>query len=318
MQELLFKYFPTPRFINPPRIGLAFSDLSIKAVKFGGGASKFPIKNIRIPLESGIIVAGSVVKPEELAKKLAKVREKLGSPYVSFTIPDELTYIFNTNVPVILGHDATESIAFTIEENVPLSLADTIFDFVPLSIKHNGTEHEAKVLVVACVKKEVEKMVDTLRQAELEPMSCLPESQAIANAIISKNAKGTSCIAHIRENRVGIYLVKEGMVHFSTLRSITGGDYSREFLDEYARFLEYWYKYDNAVDHKVETLFVCGDFDYAKQIVVAVTDSNLYKEKAVLSNVWNNIFAIDKHTPQVSYEESLSFAGSIGAATSHM
>ncbi len=309
-EAAIFRYFPPPQFLHPKRMGISFSDLSVKVVKFGGGASKFPVQTLLIPLEPGIVVGGVVVKPEELSKKIIEAKPKFRSDYVSFTIPDELTYTFGTSVPITSGQDVGEGVAFTIEENVPLALEDTVFDFAPISI--SGTQ--AKVVVAACVKKEVEKMIELLRVSGLEPLSCLPESQAIAQAIVPKTFEGTACIAHARDNRVAIYLVKNGTVQFSTIRSIVGQNYKQEFLDEYAKFLEYCEKYDTSEDHTIKALFVCGEFGYAKQVVAAISESSKYKEQASLANVWSNVFAIGEYMPELQYETSLSFAGSIGAA----
>ena len=255
-----------------------------------------------------------MVKPEELTKKITEAKTKFHSNYVSFTIPDELTYVFSTSIPIVLGRDATESVAFTIEENVPLSLEDTVFDFTPLAIKTTDTEPQAKVVVAACVKKEIEKIVELLRGADLEPLSCLPESQAIAEAIVPRNFLGTAYVVQARDNRVAIYLVRDGGVQFSTLRSIVKGDYAQEFLDEYNKFLEYCAKYDSGVDHVVNAIFVCGEFDYAKQTLEVLARIPACKGKVALANVWGNVFAVDEHTPELPYETSLSFAGSIGAA----
>ncbi len=312
-ESSIFKYFPPPQFLYPKRIGISFSDLSIKIIKFGHGASPFPIQTLLIPLEPGIVISGVIIKPEELTKKIAEVKDKLHSSYVSFTIPDELSYIFGTSIKVLVGQDARESVAFTIEENVPLSLEDTVFDFRALSIKRSEVGTQAKIVVAACVKKEVEKTISVLRAAGLEPLYCLPESQAIAEALIPKDFVGAACIVHARENRVAIYLVKNGLVQFSTIRSVETNDYGQEFLDEYGKFLDYWSKYDSSLDRTINTIFVCGEFEYAKQVVAAISSSSIYKEPILLANVWGNVFNIEKYTPELPYETSLSFAGAIGA-----
>src|SRR5688572_14955951 len=107
-QSSLFKHFPPPQFLNPDRIGISFSDSSVRLVKFGSGASKFPVQTLLMPLEPGIVVAGVVVKPEELTKKIIEARSKFRSHYVSFTIPDELTYVFGASIPLVRGQDLTE------------------------------------------------------------------------------------------------------------------------------------------------------------------------------------------------------------------
>jgi hypothetical protein len=262
--------------------------------------------------EKGAIVNGRIVNMEEVVKRLSIIRKNFNSAFVFFTVPDELSYVFSVSVPVAKG-DITESIAFVIEENAPLTLSETIFDFVPTQIIQAGLEYNASAIVSAVVKKEVEKFLEVFNKAGFEPVGCIHESQAIAKAVIPNNSFGTFYLVHARENRIGIHLVKNKIVHFSTIRSVSGDDYKKEFLDEYEKFLEYCSTYD--IDHgqAVKSIFVCGEFENAEKVVEAITNSNDFRKDIKLSNVWTNVFEIDKYAPDIPFEKSLSFAGSIGA-----
>jgi len=314
--RFLSKYFPPPQFLKPPCIGVSFSDFSIKAISFDKTSADPFLKSVVMPIEKGSIVAGSIVNMGDVIKKLSVARKNFNLPFVFFTIPDELTYVFSTSILVGNRGNATENVAFVMEENVPLSLNDTIFDFVPTKIVRSDLEYDASVVVAACVKKEVEKFIEALRKGGFEPMGCIHESQAIANALVPKKFLGTLCIVHARENRVGIYLVRDNLVIFSTLRSVLDGDYKKQFMDEYEKFLEYCLKYDTNQNQQVKSVLVCGEFEYAKKAVETIIDSSNCAKDVKLSNVWTNVFEIDKHLPDIPYEKSLSFAGSIGATLS--
>jgi len=147
-------------------------------------------------------------------------------------------------------------------------------------------------------------------------VGCAHESQTIANALIPKKSKGTSCLVHARGNRVGIYLVKDGVVHFATIRSVAEGDYQKQFLDEYDKFLEYALKYSATKEEPIKNVLVCGEFEYAKESVEAIMGSHDSIRNVKLSNVWTNILKIEKETPCIGFEDSLALAGPIGAALS--
>jgi hypothetical protein len=316
--RFLSKYFPPPQFLKPPHIGVSFSDYNIKAISFNKTLSEPVLKSDVVPIEKGAIIAGNIVNMEEIVKKLSIIRKNLNSPFVFFAIPDELAFVFSTSVLVGKGGDATESIAFIIEENVPLSLSDTVFDFVPTKIVQSDLEYSASVVVAACVKKELEKFIEAFHRAGFEPIGCIHESQAIADALVPKNFSGTLSIVHARESRVGIYLIKENLVRFSTLRSILDENYNKQFLDEYEKFLDYCSKYDTDKNQPIESVLICGEFEYAKKILEAIMDSGKPMKDVKLSNVWINVFEIDKHLPDIPYEKSLGFAGSIGATISEI
>ncbi len=313
----VFKYFPPPDFLNPPRIGISFSDKSIKAVAFGSGPSKFPVESMLTHLEEGTVVSGSIANTQKMAGKLKEVAAKFDSKFVYFTIPDELAYIFNATIPVIPHKDAHENVAFTIEENVPISLEDTVFDFVPKTVRKVGSEYESQVVVAASAKKEIEKIVDVLKLAGFEPIGCIHESQAIANALIKEDSTTFNCIVHAREDRIGIFLSKGNTVSFSTIRVTSEAGYIDDFRDEYAKMVEYRERYDVApITAPIQEVIVCGEFELAKRLVTHHNETSKYKERARLGNVWANVFEIDEHTPNMPYEKSLSFAGSIGALLS--
>jgi hypothetical protein len=314
----LSKYFPPERFLKPSCIGISFSDTNIKAILFDKNSQKPFLKSAIMPVENKSIVDGKIVSEEEVVKKLSVMRKDFDLPFVFFTVPDELTYIFSTSIPVSAKGNAAESVAFVIEENVPIALSDSVFDFVPTKIAQAESDYTASVVAAACVKKEVEKFIDVLRRAGFEPLGCIHESQAIANALMPKGSLGSSCVVHARENRVGIYLVKDNLVLFSTLRAILEGDYKKQFLDEYEKFLDYCSKYGTNQGQPLSSVLVCGDFEYAKKAVEAVGDHVGDMKDVKLSNVWTNIFEIDKHLPDIPYEISLSFAGPIGAALSEI
>lgn len=316
--RFLSKYFPPPKFLKPSYIGISFSDYSIKAISFEKNSKDPHLKSVIVPIENGAIVSGSIVNMGEVVNKLSIIRKNFDSPFVFFTVPDELAYVFSSIVPINPKGSITESVAFIMEENVPLSLSDMVFDFVPTKIVPTESESNASVVVAACARKEIERFVESFYKAGFEPIGCIHESQAIVNAITPKNFTEVFCVIHARENRIGIYLVKDNLVHFSTLRSISEGDYKKQFLDEHEKFSEYYSKYDAGENKPIKSVFVCGEFEYAKKVVDAMVDSVDIPKDVKLSNVWINIFEMDKYLPGIPYEESLGLAGPIGAVLSEI
>ena len=315
--KFLSKYFPLPKFLTPHYIGVSFSDFNIKVISFDKNHQKPEFKNIIIPLEKGSIVNGKIENMNEVVAKLSTIKKLFGIPSVFFTIPDELIYIYQVSIPVGHDGDITEGVAFTIEENVPLPLDDTIFDFTPVKIVGSEDEYQTEVVVVACAKKELDKFTQAILSSGLSSVGCIHESQAITNAVVPKNFLGTTCIVHARMDRIGIYLIKDNIVHFSTLRSIVDGDYSDQFLDEYEKFLEYYLKYTRDESESRESAFVvCGEFEYAKKIVEPVIGKDGPLRNAKLANVWTNVLKIEDTTPNISYEDSLNFTSPVGAILS--
>ncbi|HEY4479881.1 MAG TPA: pilus assembly protein PilM [Candidatus Paceibacterota bacterium] len=316
--ERVLKYFPLPQFVSPGHIGMSFSSSSVKAMFLDGSNTNPEIKSIIIPLEKGVISDGKIENLKELATKISEIKKFFSSEsFVSFAIPDELIYLFRTSAPLAKGSSVTEALAFSIEENVPLPLSETIFDFEPLGVRQLGSEYGADVVVAASVKKEVEKFSEAIKLGGLNPAGAVHESQAIANALMPKNFSGSACIVHARKDRIGIYLVRNSAVIFSTLRYVYEGTYEHNFLDEYDKFLEYSSRYEKEEKSPIKIVFVCGEFEFAQKTVESVSKKDLSKREVKLANVWSNVLEINEKTPSLSYEESINFAGPVGAALSN-
>lgn len=312
----LSKHFPTPKFLKPDFLGVSFSDTNIKVLYFDKNEKDHKIIKQLIPLEKGLIEEGKIIKAKEVSDKLKKIKEIFEIDYVYFAIPDEIAYVYSTNIPVIKNGSIEESVLFTIEENIPLSVNDAVFDYKPVSIEQKEDGYTSQVVVVASPQNEILNYVNTIESSGLFVIGAIHESQAIASALIEKNKKGTYFIVHARENRIGTYLVRDGLVNFSTVTNISKDNYQEQFLVEYEKFVEYSTKYSLHSGDPIKSVFVCGEFEYAKKIIESNEKSPDLVKNLKLSNVWSNVLEIEKEIPNIPYEESLNFAGPIGVLLS--
>lgn len=242
-RSLFSNHFPVPKYLKPLYLGVSFSESNIKAVSFDKSEKVPRVKSLVVPLEKGAIVEGKIINPEEIITKLSIIKKDMGFDFVHFTIPDELTYIFSTKIPFVRGMNMEEAVAFTIEENIPITMQDSVFDYIPYNIEEGENGLSVSVLVSACTELELNNYIDSLNKSGFEVLGGVNESQAIANALIKKNSKDTFFIVHARKERIGTYLVKEGIVHFSTVTTVSKGDYQEQFMSEYEKFVEYSAKY---------------------------------------------------------------------------
>jgi hypothetical protein len=314
----LSKHFPPPKFLKPEYAGISFSDSNIKAIYFDKGKSKPNIKNLNVSLEAGAIVGGNILNPESVIKSLSNLEDGFGGMQVFFTVPDELVYIYSVKIPVASGKDVSESVAFTIEENVPVSLSDAVFDFLPFEVMEEGEAYLATFIVAVSVKREVEKYVQVLKESGFEPLGCIHESQAAANTLINKKSTGSTCIVNATKNRLGLYLAIHSAVVFSNIVPVSADGYKKQFLGEYEKFLEYSIKHDIGGNKPAEQVLVCGEFEYAKKAVETIVETSSFTKNAKLGNVWTNVLSIEKNAPSISFEDSLGLAEPIGAVLSEI
>lgn len=314
LSKFFEKYFPPPIFLNPQHSGISFSDTHVKIVVFDGTKNKPHFKVLIENLEEGVIVSGSIVKQDVLIEYLSKMRKQINTPFTFFTIPDELIYLFSANIPYSSGMNVYEAVSFVLEENVPISASESVFDFVPLQISKDAEDrHTLSVLVSVCSVNDISKFTDVLKASNFDPLGCVNESSAISKSVIKTGDKSTSCIINARAHRLSINLVRNGNVIFSSVSPITNSDYGAQVLEEYEKFFEYCLKYQSVNKDPISLIFVAGEFEYAKIVVEAISKSSYYAHNVKLSNVWSNVLSIKDNVPNISYEDSLNIAGPIGA-----
>lgn len=315
--ESVFKYFPPPQFLMPRHVGISFSNSSIKAVSLRGSSVHPEIKSMVLPLEKGLISDGKILNDKEVTKKISEIRNFFKTEdFVFFAVPDELVYLFKNSASVVNKGDISENIAFSIEENVPLTLSEALFDFKPITVAVGQSGYEVGSVVTVSARKEIEKFTEVIKAGGFDVLGSLHESQAIANAVMPESFVGSACVVHARGDRLGIYLVKDQTVLFATLRNVYEGSYESNFLDEYDKFLEYSSRYEKEEKAPIKTVFVCGEFESARKTVEVISNKDLSKREVKLANVWSNVLNAEKTPPKISYEDSLNFAGPIGVALS--
>ena len=304
--------FPPPKFLDLPFTGLVFSDSNIRALSLNR-SSLHPELFLEMPLSEGAIEAGIIKKEEEVVKVLQDLRPKLKGPFVKFAVPDEISYVFSASVPVFPGKDASESVSFILEENVPLPLSDISFDFTPIKIERAGQGFKVKVVVTAAASSIIETYIKALRKAQIEPIFCVNESQSIARSIVPKNSSGNSAIIYIHRNVVGIYMTEGEIVEFSSITQIppnSSPDLFASFvISEFKKSLDYW-KGKVFKDKLKINCFLCGKHEECKLIIDRGSD--ISGISISFGNVWQNAFSLGNYIPEISFEDSLRFAGAVG------
>lgn len=306
-RAVLDKFAP-PKFLDVPYSALVFSDASIRCL-YWDNLGKNPLFFKEMNLAPGIIESGQVKNGEKLIKTLQDLRPLLPSPFVKFAIPDETSYVFTARVPVLPGKKADESVAFVLEENVPLPLSEANFDFIPLKVEKGAAGFFSKVVATAASSALVEAYVSALRAASIEPLQCVNESQAMARSVIPSGYTGSSIITYIHKGLIGIYAAKGQIIEFSSITKTDDKNYIQTIVSELANTHKYWEEHKGGEEEEIR-YFLCGRHDLCAGALGEI--NRLRGIKAVIASVWVNLIDLDEYIPELSFEDSLKFASAVG------
>ncbi|KND48501.1 MAG: hypothetical protein AB200_02110 [Parcubacteria bacterium C7867-005] len=320
-----FTLFPTPGFLHISRVGIALSDRAVHLVEFrqtGHRGDLTLLTAVEVRLAPGLIVAGYIHDKEALSKVLSDLRIKYGFDFARATLPEEKAYVFTTQVDKKPFDSLRDRVAFTIEENVPVALSESVFDFDIIG----DTEDKAlvKVAVAVLPNKAVEVYLKIFEDAGITPISFDIESQAIARAVILTGDTRAHLILNLSEDKTGFYIAEDEVMQFSSTPAYgTRQDDSGGYPDlsnlktEMRKLFVFWNTRLNKMgipQKKIEKIILTGvGANKKNEGFLSDLMEGIDVEYSV-ANVWANAFSFNEYLPDISFEESLSYGAAIGTA----
>ncbi len=328
--------FPAPSFLNISATGVEISQDGLRFAVFshdGGGLKLTDFGYTPSPSNN--------MFSDEIFEGLKKISEKKHR-LIRATIPEESTYLFI--LPIEEYKDDIRSfIEFHIEENVPLSPRDAIFDYI--IFKEEGKKFAA-VTVVS--RETVETHIEFYKKASLLPVSFIPESRAVA-AALAHGLSDTSLVVHISKSKTIVSVLKQGVIRFtsaiqsggslvtdalSKYHNITIGEaenmkYQNGFdsdddshgrfmalanamsplRDEIERVILYW-ETKSVLKTKVARIIVSGSEANIPGLVEYMRES--LKRSVEKGDAWSSMERYKKEVPSLPFKDSLAFAPIIG------
>ena len=315
-------FFPVPEFLLLSTTSIVVTDEDTKFVQlrrkiFGDG---FELTHAtKVPNVLGAIESGLIISPAEVTPSLKKLATHYGIYYAHAILPEEKAYLFTTTISSVPKEGLRDAVAFIIEENAPISLIDSVFDFEVISEDKNA--NETKLAVSVLPKSIVNAYVSLFESAGITPISFQLESQAIAKAVIHREDRRAHLIVNISSKKTGFYVVEDSVVQFSTTPAYgvgADGTYSNlsDLKAEMRKVLAFW---DVRTDKlgkgsQIEKIVLCGsgasDEDFVKKFMEGISVEYL------LADVWLNTSSSRDHVPEIPPSESLDYASAIGLVLS--
>lgn len=310
----LLNHFPAPKFLDIPYAGVSITDTAVRCLLFKKkGGKLFIDKYSETILEKGTVASGQILKKDEIVKILKELKASLGIQYIKMSLPEEKAYLFTSKIPIVKEEEVRGVIESKIEENVPVPPSELVFDYKV--IDHSLKGH-LDVIVSALPIFMLDNYISIANDAGLELLALEIESQAIARSILKKGDNTTVLIVHFGGDKVGLYIISFGLVHFtSTVPIKISTENDLDFLlQEMKKLYTYWHTLKENVDkpeRKIMQIVICGQDikDDTKEYLLSHMDVPV-----VVGDPWINTFNLEEEIPEMSKGESLRFVDSIGLA----
>jgi len=312
-------FFPVPLFLLLGSGGISINDEGIGLVEFKKGVrGHYVLKYcVEYPLPVGAVVGGSIVNKEPVIAVLKEMKKKYRYEYVYSTLPEEKAYLFTTEVENVKPEDLRDVVAFTIEENAPVTLATSIFDFDIISV--SADRQTLKVAVSVLPVSVVDSYIDVFKTAGITPVSFDIESQAIVRALVPRGDERSHLIVNVGKSKIGLYVAEDEVAQWSSTIAAGANDLRSEggaakLKTEMRKLFAFWNTRTdkNGVQQKrIEKIIFSGSGASDDSLIASIMFG--VEIEYGLANVWVNAFSLENHIPDIPFKESLRFAAAAGA-----
>jgi type IV pilus assembly protein PilM len=234
LPRLLEKWFPRPKLLVPPAVGVDISDASIKWIVLEGvaGAKRVVAYGLEV-LQPGIVVSGIVKDVAALGLALRGMKEKLqGIDCAHAALPEEAGYVFSMHVPEQSTREQILSvIEFELEGRVPIPPEQAVFDFDIIQAHADGTGTEIGVVVFS--RELAESYVTAFNGAGMQLLSLEVEARSVARAVSGPaGVEPITLLVDFGRTRTGFTVLKRGIPIFTSTVNVGGETIDRALAEK--------------------------------------------------------------------------------------
>ena len=212
--------FPVPEYLAMRGAGIDISGNSIKTVMLKPRGTGTGLAAYRtVPLPAGAITHSEIEKPDALVEMLRTLRLKERIHAAHASLSERKAYLYEQLVPAGTS-DLKGAVEFELEEHVPVSPAELIFDFERVRTVDAGTI----VAVTAYARRIVESYEAVFQKAGIVLRSLEVESQAVARTLATPAARAsTVLVVDFGRATTRIVILDHGIAAFTATLDV-GGD----------------------------------------------------------------------------------------------
>lgn len=227
-----FKHFPTPRFLAMPHAGVDISPTVIRFIKLEETSHGLKIAGFGENLLTAELKSGeNLSSNDDLVATLKNLQRAHNLSFVEVSLPEEKSYVFTTEIPVGDEQSIRNHIEFHLEENVPISLSDAVYDYFVIRKSQKSNTFFASVSVVPL--SITEDYINLFAKCGMTVVSFLIENQALTRAVISKGDKRTTLLVSVRHRKSVLSIISEEAVQFTSTVPIGSQDFTMAIMKDF-------------------------------------------------------------------------------------
>jgi type IV pilus assembly protein PilM len=214
------------------RIGVDVGSTAVRVAEVSPGDVPVVVRAAQVPLPAGAVEAGEVRQPEVVAEALRNLWGQSGvkGRQVFLGVGNQRVVVREVALPWLPEKELRDSLAFQVQEFIPMAADDAVLDFDPLGEMDQGGRRMQRILLVAAHKGMVSLLVDAALAAKLEPQGIDLTPFAAVRAIgggdenLDLESQGDEAVVDVGAHVTSICVHDRGVTRFVRILPSGGRD----------------------------------------------------------------------------------------------
>jgi len=214
------------------RIGIDVGSTAVRVAEVAAGDVPVLVRAAQVPLAPGVVEAGEVRQPEALAEALRELLSKSGvkTKQVFLGVGNQRVIVREVALPWLPEKELRDTLAFQVQEFIPMSADEAVLDFDPLGELDQGGRRMQRILLVAAHKGMINALVDAALGAKLDPVGIDLTPFAVIRAVgtgdegLDLDSSGEEAIIDIGAQVTSITVHDRGVTRFVRMLPSGGRD----------------------------------------------------------------------------------------------
>ena len=215
------------------RIGLDIGSTAVRAAEIVPGDPPALLRAAQVPLPEGAVESGEVRNPAAVSQAIRDLWQRGGlkGKQVVMGVANQRVVVREVTVPALPPKELKQSLPFQVQDLIPIPVDDAVLDFDVLGELEQEGAKMLRLLVVAAQRDMLNRLVEAVQEAKLDPVSIDLVPFALIRAVgqldglgLDESDAGGEGIVDIGADVTNICVHERGVARFVRILPSAGRD----------------------------------------------------------------------------------------------
>ena len=217
------------------RVGVDIGSTAVRVAEVTVDEIPVLVRAAQVLVPAGAVEGGEIRDPAIVAEALREVLVKAGvaTKQVYLGVGNQRVVVRDVALPWLPEKELRDTLAFQVQEFIPMAVDDAVLDFDPLGEMDQGGRRMQRILLVAAHKGMVNALVAAAHAAELEPRGIDLTPFAVVRAVgtgdetLDLDSPGDEAVIDVGAHVTSICVHDRGTTRFVRMLPSGGRDLTR-------------------------------------------------------------------------------------------